>query len=412
MTEVLGDVDEPGVDTEIIIRKFGIPDAHGEEAIEEARRLGGAVRREDLRGRTDFRPIVTVTIDGEHARDFDDAITLEKLPNGNYWLGVHIADVAHYVAEGSALDEEAYERATSVLLPGSRRSHVSARSCRRDCAASTRSVDRLVQSCLMEVDRKGTVVRYEMHDGVIHSNARMTYTERERHPDRSRSGCDRAYAAARAALRDDAGSLRHPQQAPPPPRIDRFRPEGSRRSSWTTPGWSKRSSRRSATWPTGSSRSSCCWPTRRSPRTSTRTTCRRCTGFTRIPDPMKVEEFEEFIATLGYTLNARADNVKPRDFQRLVEKMRGKPEEKPIAFLMLRTMQKARYDPREPRPLRPRGGELHAFHVADSPVSGPRGAPHAAGIASRPDGRDPPRGADRRPAGDRPPHLRARTPRR
>jgi ribonuclease R len=119
VTEVLGDIDEPGVDNEIIIRKYGIPDAHSEEAVEEARRIGTSVREADLQGRTDFRPLVTVTIDGEHARDFDDAITIEKLPNGNYWLGVHIADVAHYVQEGSALDEEAYERGTSVFFPDS-----------------------------------------------------------------------------------------------------------------------------------------------------------------------------------------------------------------------------------------------------------------------------------------------------
>ena len=125
--EVLGDIEEPGVDTEIIIRKYGITDKHGDEAVEEAKRLGGAVKEKDLKGRTDFRPITTVTIDGEHARDFDDAITIEKLPNGNYWLGVHIADVAHYVAEGGALDEEAYERAHLGVFPRARRPHVPVR---------------------------------------------------------------------------------------------------------------------------------------------------------------------------------------------------------------------------------------------------------------------------------------------
>ena len=91
--EVLGDIDEPGVDNEIIIRKYGIPDAHSEEAVEEARRIGSAVRDDDLRGRTDFRPLVTVTIDGEHARDFDDAITIERLPDGNNWLEIGRAHV-------------------------------------------------------------------------------------------------------------------------------------------------------------------------------------------------------------------------------------------------------------------------------------------------------------------------------
>ena len=174
--EVLGDIDEPGVDNEIIIRKYGMPDEHGDEAVEEATRLGGAVKERDIKGRTDFRPQPTVTIDGEHARDFDDAITIERLPNGNYWLGVHIADVAHYVPEGSALDEEAYERGTSVYFP-ERAVHMFPSELATGLCSLNPNVDRLVQSCLMEIDRQGTVVRYEMHDGVIHSDARMTYTE-------------------------------------------------------------------------------------------------------------------------------------------------------------------------------------------------------------------------------------------
>ncbi|MDQ3169434.1 MAG: RNB domain-containing ribonuclease, partial [Acidobacteriota bacterium] len=87
--EVLGNIDDHGVDTTIIIRKYGIRDAHDPAAIEEARRLGGTVQEKDLATRTDFRRVPTVTIDGEDARDFDDAITIERLPNGNFWLGVH-----------------------------------------------------------------------------------------------------------------------------------------------------------------------------------------------------------------------------------------------------------------------------------------------------------------------------------
>ena len=174
--EVLGDIDEPGVDNEIIIRKYGLPDEHGPEAVEEAKRLGGVVKESDIKGRTDFRTVQTVTIDGEHARDFDDAITIERLPNGHYWLGVHIADVAHYVPEGSALDEEAYERGTSVYFP-ERAVHMFPSELATGLCSLNPNVDRLVQSCLMEIDRQGNVVRYEMHDGVIHSDARMTYTE-------------------------------------------------------------------------------------------------------------------------------------------------------------------------------------------------------------------------------------------
>ena len=119
-----------------------------------------------------------MTIDGEHARDFDDAISLEKLPNGHYWLGVHIADVAHYVKEGSVLDEEAYDRGTSVYFPD-RAVHMFPAELSTGLCSLNPGVDRLVQSCLMEVDRRGSVVRIRGNDGVIHSKARMTSTRRE-----------------------------------------------------------------------------------------------------------------------------------------------------------------------------------------------------------------------------------------
>ena len=342
VVEVLGGIEEPGVDTEIIIRKHGIPDAHGEEAIAEARRLGGEVRERDLRDRTDFRPLTTVTIDGEHARDFDDAITLDRLPNGHYWLGVHIADVAHYVPEGGALDEEAYERGTSVYFP-ERAVHMFPSELATGLCSLNPHVDRLVQSCLMEIDRRGQVVRYEIHDGVIHSDARMTYTEvnailTERDQDvraryaelvplfesmhelfeilnrrRHRRGSIDFDLAEPEIVLDDEGMVEAIvalQRNVAHRIIEEFMLVANETVAHhlDTNG---------------------------------------VPSLFRIheePDPMKVEQFEEFVTTLGYSLAAPKGAIKPRHFQKLVEKMRGTPEEKPIAFLMLRTMQKARYD--------------------------------------------------------------------
>jgi len=341
--EVLGDIEEPGVDTEIIIRKYGINDEHGQEAIEEARRLGGAVKEKDVRGRTDFRPLTTVTIDGEHARDFDDAITIERLPNGNYWLGVHIADVAHYVPEGSALDEEAYERSTSVYFP-ERAVHMFPAELSTGLCSLNPNVDRLVQSCLMELDRHGDVVRYEIHDGVIHSDARMTYTDvnailTERDP-----ALIKKYASLVGMFetmeelfrilngrRKRRGSIDFDLKEPEIILDDEGLVEQITALERNIAHRIIEEFMLVANETVAQHLDENDVPT-----------------LYRIheqPDPLKVEQFEEFIATLGYGLGTAPDAVRPRHFQKLVERIAGKPEEKPIAFLMLRTMQKARYDP-------------------------------------------------------------------
>ncbi|HEY0873999.1 MAG TPA: ribonuclease R [Vicinamibacterales bacterium] len=343
VTEVLGDIDEPGVDTEIIIRKYGIRDEHTPEAIEEATKLGSVVHEKDVRGRTDFRGWTTVTIDGEHARDFDDAISLDRLDNGNYWLGVHIADVAHYVQEGSALDEEAYERATSVYFP-ERAVHMFPPELSTGLCSLNPRVDRLVQSCLMEIDRQGIVVRYELHDGVINSNERMTYTD----------------VNAILTDRDPAVIARYEPLVPLFERMRdlfeilkrRRRRRGAIDFDMKEPeivlddeGMVERI--------VALERNVAHRLIEEFMLVANETIAQHLSDHDiptlyRIheePDPMKVEQFEEFISTLGYSLNAPPDDVSPRHFQKLVERMQGTPEEKPIAFLMLRTMQKARYDP-------------------------------------------------------------------
>jgi ribonuclease R len=340
--EVLGSIDEPGVDTEIIIRKYGIPDEHSEEAIEEARRLGGEVREKDVRRRTDFRTLTTVTIDGEHARDFDDAITLERLPGGNFWLGVHIADVAHYVPEGSALDQEAYERGTSVYFP-ERAVHMFPSELSTGLCSLNPQVDRLVQSCLMEIDPRGQVVRYELHDGVIHSNARMTYTEvnailTERHPETRARYAEliplfeqmRELFEILNRRRHRRGSIDFDLKEPEIVLDDEGLVEEIVALERNVAHRIIEEFMLVANETVAQHLDDHAVP-----------------SLFRVhedPDPLKVEEFEQFVTTLGYSLAAPKGSIKPRHFQKLVEKMRGTPEEKPIAFLMLRTMQKARYD--------------------------------------------------------------------
>src|SRR5205085_6131500 len=115
--EVLGQPDTPGIDVEIIVRKHRLPHVFSEAALAEAEAIPETISHENLTGRADLRDWLTVTIDGETARDFDDAVSLERLPSGRMRLGVHIADVSHYVREAGALDEEAFRRGTSVYFP-------------------------------------------------------------------------------------------------------------------------------------------------------------------------------------------------------------------------------------------------------------------------------------------------------
>lgn len=343
IVRVLGPIDKSGVDTELIIQKYGIPDLHSKAAVAEARKFGDSVRKRDFKARTDFRHHTTVTIDGEDARDFDDAITIERLKNGYYWLGVHIADVAHYVQPDSALDVEAYERGTSVYFP-ERAVHMFPSELSTGLCSLKPGVDRLVQSCLMEVDLEGNVARYEFHDGIINSDARMTYTDvnailADRDPmvmgryrdlihkfvlmhelfeilnDRrqNRGSIDFNLKAPKLIF-DDHGAVES-IVAVERNVAHRVIEEFMLLANETAAGHLKKS-----TMP----------------------------ALYRVhekPDPVKIEEFEKFILTLGYSLSVPADTVQPEHFQKLTSRIRGKPEEKSITLLLLRTMQKARYDP-------------------------------------------------------------------
>jgi ribonuclease R len=173
--ERLGFLGEPGVDIEIVLRSHRLPPRFPEPVVEEAERYPEEVRREDLAGRRDFREHGIVTIDGETAKDFDDAVEVERTARG-YRLGVHIADVSHYVIEGSLLDEEARSRGTSVYFPGRVLPMLPERLSNGLCSLNPR-VDRLVLSAILELDGTGRVVGSEFVKGVIRSAHRMTYTD-------------------------------------------------------------------------------------------------------------------------------------------------------------------------------------------------------------------------------------------
>src|SRR5580704_15728532 len=173
--EILGRPGEIGVDVEIIIRKHHLPHIFPDEVLAAAREEKQQVEKSELAGRRDFRDLAIVTIDGETARDFDDAVRVAPLPNGHFELQVHIADVAHYVPRTSALDREAHLRGTSVYFPNRAVPMLPEELSNGICSLNPK-VDRLVMSVVMEMDATGKMIHSEFFPGVIRSAERMTYT--------------------------------------------------------------------------------------------------------------------------------------------------------------------------------------------------------------------------------------------
>ncbi|MCB2017253.1 MAG: ribonuclease R [Hydrogenophaga sp.] len=177
--EVLGEIDDPGMEIEIAVRKYGVPHQFSESAMAEARALPDKVRASDLRHRVDLRDIALVTIDGEDARDFDDAVYCEpaKVGRGKGWrLLVAIADVSHYVKTGDPIDVDAYDRATSVYFPRRVIPMLPEKLSNGLCSLNP-DVDRLCMVCDMLINAKGEIHAYQFYPAVMHSHARFTYTE-------------------------------------------------------------------------------------------------------------------------------------------------------------------------------------------------------------------------------------------
>ena len=175
VVEILGHVNDPGVDILSVIRRYELAVEFTDEVYAEIEDLETEVAEEDKVGREDIRDWLTITIDGEDAKDLDDAVTLVKLDNGNYELGVHIADVSHYVREYTELDKEAYARATSVYLVDRVIPMLPHKLSNGICSLNPH-VDRLALSCIMEINHRGEVVAHRIAETVINSNYRMTYT--------------------------------------------------------------------------------------------------------------------------------------------------------------------------------------------------------------------------------------------
>ena len=174
--EIIGDKNQPGTDILSIIKSHNLKEEFPKEVIEEAESISQTVTDEMKKGRRDIRDLRMVTIDGEDAKDFDDAVSIEKLPNGDFILGVHIADVSYYVKENSPLDREALKRGNSVYLVDRVLPMLPVALSNGICSLNPKE-DRLALSVMMKVNSEGTVIEHDIFESVIKSTERMTYTD-------------------------------------------------------------------------------------------------------------------------------------------------------------------------------------------------------------------------------------------
>ncbi len=337
---VLGRLQDPGVDLRVVMAKYGLPDAFPEEVEADAARVPSQVGPADVAGRTDFRPWATVTVDPETARDHDDAISLDRLPHGHWRLAVHIADVAHYVREGGLIDQEAYLRGTSVYFPD-RVVPMLPHPLSSNICSLVEGADRLTQSVVMEIDGKGRVRKAEFHDGVIRSAARMTYQQVQKIVDGDAG--HRARFAPLVSLLEGMDELAKLMRA-------RRYERGSLDFDLPEPKLVLNSAGE-MTGIVASERLDSMRVIEEFMLAANEAVADRLTGagvgaLFRIheqPDPERVEEFCELVASLGYRLPGNLEGVRPEDFQLILRQIAGKPEEKLVSYLLLRTMKLARY---------------------------------------------------------------------
>ena len=337
---VLGRLEDPGVDLKVVMAKHGLPDAFPAEVEAEASLVPAEVSREDLKDRADFRRWPTVTVDPESARDHDDAISLDRLPNGHWRLGVHIADVAHYVREGSLLDQEAYLRGTSVYFPD-RVVPMLPHALSSAICSLVEGEDRLTQTVVLELDARGVVRKAEFHDGVIRSAAKLTYQQAQAivDGDAALRGRFTALVPLLEGMDELAKLMRKRRYERGSLDFDLPEPKLVLDKGGEITGIV-------ATERLDSMRMIEEFMLAANEAVAERLARAGVPALFRVhetPDPERVEEFTELVASFGYRVPVNLEAIRPEDFQLILRQIEGKPEEKLVSYLLLRTMKLARY---------------------------------------------------------------------
>lgn len=341
--KILGHKNDPGIDILSIIYKHGLKLDFPENVLNEAAQIPEQVTEAELNGRRDLRDKQIVTIDGADAKDLDDAVRVERLENGNYLLGVYIADVSHYVTEGSALDKEAYERGTSVYLVDRVIPMIPHKLSNGICSLNP-GVDRLTLGCEMEIDKKGKVLEHEIFEAVIRTTERMTYDN-----------------VNRILVDQDEQVMQEYENLVPLFQNMEALAEVLRRKRFGR-GAIDFDFKEAKVLVDEEGKASDVVIVERSVGEKLIEEFMLCSNETiaehfhwmdvpfvhRIhekPDEAKMNTFFEFLGGLGLGMKGKASDVHPLELQKVLNKVKGEQEELVISKLMLRSMKQAKYDP-------------------------------------------------------------------
>ncbi len=340
--EVLGNVNEAGVDMLSLIKEYNLPSTFPEQVIEEAKKCGNKVDKKDIPNRVDCRDRNIFTIDGADAKDLDDAVRVEKLPNGNYKLEVHIADVSYYVKPDSMLDREALERGTSIYMLG-RVIPMLPRELSNGICSLNAGEDRFTLSCIMEINNKGNVVSSEVFKGIINVKERMTYEDVQKIID----GTDKKvlkryepYINDFKLMEELAIILKNKRMEQgylnldiPESKIDldidgKVINVGKYETSFANEIIEQFMLSANET-------------------IAEKFFWLEAPFIYRVhedPDLEKVQELNKFLFNFGLKIKANKDNIYPKEFSKVLEEVKGKEEEKVVSNLILRTLKVARYE--------------------------------------------------------------------
>ena len=340
--EVLGNVNEAGVDMLSLIKEYNLPSTFPEQVIEEAKKCGNKVDKKDIPNRVDCRDRNIFTIDGADAKDLDDAVRVEKLPNGNYKLEVHIADVSYYVKPDSMLDREALERGTSIYMLGRVISMLPRELSNGICSLNA-GEDRFTLSCIMEINNKGNVVSSEVFKGIINVKERMTYDDVQKIID----GTDKKvlkryepYINDFKLMEELATILKNKRMEQgylnldiPESKIDldidgKVINVGKYETTFANEIIEQFMLSTNET-------------------IAEKFFWLEAPFIYRVheePDLEKVQELNKFLFNFGLKIKANKDNIYPKEFSKVLEEVKGKEEEKVVSNLILRTLKVARYE--------------------------------------------------------------------